>query len=138
MLNHEFFFTYIPLTYLDYRVSRNYLDWAKYQNRHSSKSVWVMKLFFWQNDCPIRGEFWQKNSFITHILFELCLFWYLAQSTYLWDTLYIYNIFKRKLNLCQKTSNFVSLYWKLDNPYYHVAKARSSNQIFRSRTSLPE
>ena len=26
-----------------------------------------MKLFFCQNDCPIRGEFWQKNSFITHI-----------------------------------------------------------------------
>ena len=48
-----------------------------------------MKLFFCQNDYPIRGEFWQKNSFITHILFELCLFWYLAQSTYLWDTLYI-------------------------------------------------
>ena len=48
-----------------------------------------MKLFFCQNDCPIRGEFWQKNSFITHILFELCLFWYLLQSTYLWDTLYL-------------------------------------------------
>ena len=30
-----------------------------------------MKLFFCQNDCPIRGEFWQNNSFITHILFEL-------------------------------------------------------------------
>ena len=29
-----------------------------------------MKLFFCQNDCPIRGEFWQKN--IAHILFELC------------------------------------------------------------------
>ena len=41
------------------------------------------------SDSPLIGQsFWQKNSFITHILFELCLFWYLAQSTYLWDTLY--------------------------------------------------
>ena len=60
-----------------YRVSHNYLDWAKYQNWHSSKSIWVMKLFFCQNDW---GEFWQKTSFITHILFELCQFWYLTQS----------------------------------------------------------
>ena len=67
-------------TILWYRVSHNYLDWAKYQNRHSLKSIWVMKLIFCQNDCPIRESFWQKISFITHILFELCLFWYLAQS----------------------------------------------------------
>ena len=25
-------------------------------------------------------SFWQKNSFITHLLFELCLFWYIAHS----------------------------------------------------------
>ena len=56
-----------------HRVSYNYLDWAKYQNRHSSKSIC-------QNS-PLMGQsFWQKNSFISHILFELCLFWYLAQS----------------------------------------------------------
>ena len=24
---------------MNYRVSQNYLDWAKYQNRHSSKSI---------------------------------------------------------------------------------------------------
>ena len=84
-------FRQILVVFSDYRVSHNYLDWAKYQNRHSSKSIWVMKLFFCQNDCPIRGSFWQKNSFITHILFELGLFWYLAQSTSVWDTLYILN-----------------------------------------------
>ena len=71
-----------------YRVYHNYLDWAKYQNRHCSKSIWVMKLIFCQNDCPIRGSFWQKISFITNILFEQCLFWFLAQSRLLWDTLY--------------------------------------------------
>ena len=40
------------------------------------------------NDSPIGGSFWQKDSLITHILFELCLFRYLAQSTYFRDTLY--------------------------------------------------
>ena len=63
-----------------YRLIPKICEGAKYQNRHSSKSIWVMKLFFCQNS-PLMGQlFWQKNSFITHILFELCLFWYLAQS----------------------------------------------------------
>ena len=66
------------------------VDWAKYLNRHSSKSIWDMKLFFCQNSPLIGQSFWRKKSFITHILFEICLFWYLAQSTYLWDTLYIF------------------------------------------------
>ena len=30
-----------------------------------------MKLLFCQNDSPIRGSFWQKDSLITHIFFEL-------------------------------------------------------------------
>ena len=38
------------------------------------------------------GEsFWQNNSLVTHILFELCLLLYLAQSTFFLDTLY--NVF---------------------------------------------
>jgi hypothetical protein len=48
-------------------VSYNYLDWAKYQNKHSSKSIRVMQLFFCQNDYPIREEFWQKNGFLTQV-----------------------------------------------------------------------
>jgi hypothetical protein len=35
------------------------------------------------------GSFWQKDSLITHTLFELCLLSFLAQSTSFWDTLYI-------------------------------------------------
>ena len=38
-------------------VSHNYLDWAKYQNRHSSKSIQVMKLSFGQNDPTMRESF---------------------------------------------------------------------------------
>ena len=37
----------------------------------SSKSIWLTRLLFCQNGSPMRGSFWQKNSFITHILFEL-------------------------------------------------------------------
>ena len=51
-------------------MSHNYLDWAKYQNRHSSKSIKVTKKVFCQNDSPIGGSFGQKDSLITDILFE--------------------------------------------------------------------
>ena len=37
----------------------------------SSKSIWLTRLLFCQNGSPMRRSFWQKNSFITHILFEL-------------------------------------------------------------------
>ena len=40
---------------------------------NSSKSIWLIKLSFCQNDSPIGGSFWQKDSLITHILFELWL-----------------------------------------------------------------
>ena len=41
--------------------------------RHSSKSIIVIKLSFCQNDPPMGESFWQNNSLVTHILFELCL-----------------------------------------------------------------
>ena len=46
-------------------------NWAKYHNRHSSKSIWVIKLYFCQNDPHIRESFWQNNSLGTLVLFEL-------------------------------------------------------------------
>ena len=49
-------------------------DWAKYRNGHSSKSIQVIKLSFCQNDSREGGSFWRKDSLITIILFELCLF----------------------------------------------------------------
>ena len=82
-LNIGIFYT----SFYKYRLIPKICEWAKYQNRHSSKSIWVMNLFFCQNYCPIRWEFWQKNRFITHILFELCLFWYLAHSQILGNSL---------------------------------------------------
>ena len=72
---------------------------------HSSKNVWVTRLVFCLNDSPIGGSFWQKDSLTTHILFELCpcLFWYLAHTTYLWNTLYF-----KKTQLRQKLSTVPS------------------------------
>ena len=43
----------------------------------SSKNIWVIKLSLCQNDPLIGESFWQNNSLVTHILFELS--WYLAQ-----------------------------------------------------------
>ena len=48
---------------------------------HSSESIWVIKPSFCQNYPPMGGSFWQKDSLITHTLFELCLFRNLAQRT---------------------------------------------------------
>ena len=40
------------------------IDW-------SSESIWVTRLLFCQNDYPMRASLRQKDSLITHILFEL-------------------------------------------------------------------
>ena len=40
---------------------------------NGSKSLRVIKLSFCQNDPPMGESFWQKDSLITHILFELWL-----------------------------------------------------------------
>ena len=40
---------------------------------HISKSILVIKLSFCQKDSPIGRSYWQKDSLITHILFELWL-----------------------------------------------------------------
>ena len=50
------------------------------------QKVWVTKLVFCINDSPIGGSFWKKDSLITHIIFDLCLFWYLADSKQLLDS----------------------------------------------------
>ena len=47
------------------------VDWAKYLNRQSSKSIQVIKLSFCQNDPLIEESFRQNNSLVTHVLFEL-------------------------------------------------------------------
>ena len=37
----------------------------------SSKSIWVIKLSLSQNNSLMAESFWQNNSLVTHILFEL-------------------------------------------------------------------
>ena len=48
----------------------------------------MTRLFFCQNGVLLGRSFWQKDSLVTLILFELCLLWYLAQSQILGTTLY--------------------------------------------------
>ena len=68
------------------RISRDwspkFATWLNMIIGCSSKSIWVIKLSFCQNNPPMVESFWQKNSLITHILFELCLFRNLAKCTY--------------------------------------------------------
>ena len=45
-----------------------------YHIRHSSKSIRVTKLSYCQSDYPMSESFWQNNSLVTHIFFDLCLF----------------------------------------------------------------
>ena len=54
--------------------------WAKYCNRHSSKSIRVIGLSFCQNDLT-SGD--QLGKIKAWSLFELCLFQHLAESTIL-------------------------------------------------------
>ena len=66
----------------------------------------MINLSFGQNDYPMGGSFWTKDSLISHILFELCLFRYLAQSIYFRDTLYYPNIFIKSQREIMGGSNF--------------------------------
>ena len=54
-----------------------------------SKNIWVTRLFFCQYDSLMGESFWQQDSLVTLILFELSLFWYLAQSQILRNRLYV-------------------------------------------------
>ena len=57
----------------NYRLLPKICDWAKYQNRHNSKTIRVTKLSFCQSDSPMSKSFWENNSLVTHIFFDLCL-----------------------------------------------------------------
>ena len=61
------------------------------RQRHRSKNIWVTRLFLCKNDSLIVESLWQKDSLVTLILFELCLFWYLAQSQILGNSLYLFS-----------------------------------------------
>ena len=93
------------------------VDWAKLLNRHSSKSIWVIKLSFCQNDPPMWESFWQKDSLIILILFELCLFRYLAQSIFFFrDTLYLYFEHQMKqTNILLLWTSFMNIRWGRGN-----------------------
>ena len=85
-------------------------DWAKYYNSYIWKSIRVTKLSFGQNDLPRSTSFWQKNSFVNLLHFELWLLWYLAQSQIHRITLYVYEYQKRVLVWRKKRIGKILIY----------------------------
>ena len=79
-------------------ISRGYFP--KFTNWLNIKIEIVQKVYELPS-CPFVGmipwweSFWEKISLVTHILFELCLFWYVAHSQILGNTLYSKS-FKKK------------------------------------------
>ena len=70
---------------------QKFATWLIYQNRHRSKNIWVTRLFFSQNDSLMGESIWPKDSSVTHIFFDLCLFQHFSpvanfgnQSLLLW------------------------------------------------------
>ena len=51
--------------------------------------IWVINLSFCQNDPLMGASFWQKDSLISHILFNYRLLWFLALYQILVTRLYI-------------------------------------------------
>ena len=64
-----------------------------------------MELSFGQNDSPMEKSFWPKDSFITHILFELCLFKHLAQCT-----LFMFTLYSEKVKKFEDFTKFCGLH----------------------------
>ena len=54
------------------KVCTKRVDWAKYLNRHSSKSIRVIKLSFCQNDPPIvKIQAWSLVYFLKYAYFDI-------------------------------------------------------------------
>ena len=72
-------------------INRDWLpkfgNWLNIKIGIVQKKIRVTKLFFCQNDSPIRGLFWQKDT----LVYEQCLFWYLAHSQILEISLYYHS-----------------------------------------------
>ena len=66
-----------------------------------------------------RGEsFWQKDSLITHIFFESCLLWYLAECTFFLFPLYILLIIVNIYIFCSLFRS-LNIFW-LKNVYPQI------------------
>ena len=67
-------------------------------NMHISKSIWVTSLLFCQNDSLMAESHWQKDSLVTHMLFDLCLFQHFSPvANFGYQSLYV-NISKGATN----------------------------------------
>ena len=53
-----------------YLEGENKVHWAKFLNRHRSKRIWVINLFFCQNDSPV-GIAWSLIYFLNYAYLEI-------------------------------------------------------------------
>ena len=92
------------------QVGHETTDASSGNNHFSQDNVMVMVML------RIWGSFWKKDSLITHTIFELCLFWYSAQSTYLWDTLYV--------GILSGRHSFLMVQWQIGTSKMNVVKLK--------------
>ena len=77
---------------------------------HRSKSIRVTSLFFCQNDVLTGESFWQKDSLVTLILFDLYLFKHFSLSQIFVISLYVCNIHYGLAMMSQGNTPLISIY----------------------------
>ena len=96
-------------------MSRKKVDWAKYHNRHSSKSIWVIKLSFCQNDSPMGNSFFQPYVICSRDWspkFETGLNMIIGCT--------LKSIWVIKLSFCQNDSPMEETFWQKDSLITHI------------------
>ena len=99
----------------------------------SSKSIWVTRLLFCQNDSPMRGSFWEKDSLITHILFELQPIFIFSPVTNFGNQSLIYlQTFRYNFFHLFPLLTFNLLLWHHTNSYFFYTVKKSKNYFIHA------
>ena len=123
-LKLEFLREIVPVLYLIDCCSK-FATGLKCLNRHRSKNMWVTSLFFCQNGSLMGESLWQKNSLVTLILFELWLFWYLAQSQVLGNSLY--DLCGKKIGTLRIILSGLSVHIQLQKYFFQCKECKRYN-----------
>ena len=111
---------------MNYRLITKICDKLKCLNRHRSKSIRVTSLFFCQNDVLKGGPFWQKDSFVTLLLFDLCLSKHFSLSQIFVITLSLKMISRVFSYKCRLIHNFH--FWSLRGLYFENLSYRCQHK----------
>ena len=101
----------------------------KYQIGHNSKSIWVTRLLFSQNDYLMGESFWPKDSLITCIVFELCLIWHISPVANFWT----HPLWGESLSYKQagekKMSQLYTIQYTMTHWFYHIYWVRKRRKF---------